>query len=274
MLSDTPAPLPNPRVLLIEDNHAVAETLRRFIERSGMRTAWAQTGAMAIELKRSFEPDVVLVDLELPDTNGVQLIGWLADLRDCGIIVVSGRSEEAERIVGLELGADDYIAKPPQLRELVARIRAVHRRSHSRVAARSDHGPDSANGTQAPNAGGLTNGAAAAPPINPVNVGVWRVDLQRRAVRDSEGKPLSITAAEFAALQELVLAGGQPVSREKLSEAALRRPWRPEDRSIDQLIFSLRRKLGDSEGGARMIQSVRGAGYVLVVENGAVVVQG
>ena len=69
-------------------------------------------------------------------------------------------------------------------------------------------------------------------------------------------------------MQELVLAGGRPVSRERLTEAALRRPWRPEDRSIDQLIFSLRRKLGDSEGSARMIQSVRGAGYVLVVEAG------
>jgi DNA-binding response OmpR family regulator len=254
MPTDAPSPLPNPRVLLIEDNQAVAETLQKFIERSGMRTAWAQTGARAIELKRSFMPDVVLVDLELPDTNGVDLIGWLAGLQDCGIIVVSGRSEEAERIVGLELGADDYIAKPPQLRELVARIRAVHRRSHLRTAARSEARPD-----------------PSSPPIHPVQIGAWRVDLQRRTVRDGDGKPMPITAAEFAALQELVLAGGQPVSREKLSEAALRRPWRPEDRSIDQLIFSLRRKLGDSEGGARMIQSVRGAGYILVVEHGAVV---
>lgn len=245
---DPPAPLPNPRVLLIEDNPAVAETLQKFIERSGMRTAWAQTGAKAMELKRSFMPDVVLVDLELPDTNGVHLIGWLANMQDCGIIVVSGRSEEAERIVGLELGADDYIAKPPQLRELVARIRAVHRRSHLRVAARGD------------------SRSATAPVMQPVQVGPWRVDLQRRAVSDAEGRPVAVTAAEFTALQELVLAGGQPVSRERLSETALRRPWRPEDRSIDQLIFSLRRKLGDGEGGARLIQSVRGAGYILIAE--------
>jgi len=249
---DPPAPLPNPRVLLIEDNPAVAETLQKFIERSGMRTAWAQTGAKAMELKRTFMPDVVLVDLELPDTNGVHLIGWLSNMQDCGIIVVSGRSEEAERIVGLELGADDYIAKPPQLRERVARIRAVHRRSHLRAAARGD-----------------ARAAAAAPVMHPVQVGPWRIDLQRRAVSDAESRPLAVTAAEFAALQELVLAGGQPVSRERLSETALRRPWRPEDRSIDQLIFSLRRKLGDGEGGARMIQSVRGAGYILIVDQAA-----
>lgn len=245
MPADATAPLPNPRVLLIEDNPAVAETLQKFIERSGMRTAWAQTGARAIELKHSFMPDVVLVDLELPDTSGVALIGWLSGLHDCGIIVVSGRGEEAERIVGLELGADDYIAKPPQLREMVARIRAVHRRSHLRAAARGEP-------LNAP-----------PPQTHPIEVGPWRIDLQRRVVTDTDGKPLAITAAEFAALQELLLARGEPVSRERLSEVALRRPWRPEDRSIDQLIFSLRRKLGDGEGGSRAIQSVRGAGYVL-----------
>ncbi len=217
-----------------------------------MRTAWAQTGARAMELKRTFMPDVVLVDLELPDTNGVNLIGWLASTQDCGIIVVSGRADESERIVGLELGADDYISKPPQLRELVARIRAVHRRSHHRAAARGD-----------------ARIAPAVPVTHPVQVGPWRIDLQRRAVTDLHSRPLSVTAAEFAALQELVLSGGRAVSRERLSETALRRPWRPEDRSIDQLIFSLRRKLGDGDGGARMIQSVRGAGYILAANQTA-----
>jgi two-component system OmpR family response regulator len=245
MTTDSPAPLANPRVLLIEDNPAVAETFQKFIERSGMRTAWARTGARAMELKRSFNPDVVLVDLELPDTDGVTLIGWLSSLQDCGIIVVSGRGSEAERIVGLELGADDYIAKPPQLREMVARIRAVHRRSHLRAG-------------RVP--------AAAPPSTVPVQVGPWRIDLQHRIVSDQQGHSLPVTAAEFAALQELLLARGEPVSRERLSEAALRRPWRPEDRSIDQLIFSLRRKLGDGEGGTRLIQSVRGAGYLLAAQ--------
>jgi DNA-binding response OmpR family regulator len=241
--------LPELRVLLIEDNQSVAETLQKFIERSGMQTAWARTGGRAMELKRSFLPHVVLVDLELPDTSGTQLIAWLCSMQDCGIIVVSGRGEEAERIRGLELGADDYIAKPPQLREMVARIRAVHRRSRLRAAVQGD--------TPAP---------IAAPLMHAVQVGPWRIDLQRRYVCDQANRPLPVTAAEFAALQELVLSGGQAVSRERLSEAALRRPWRPEDRSIDQLIFTLRRKLGDGEGGARLIQSVRGAGYILAAD--------
>jgi len=249
--ADKPVSLPNPSILVIEDNPAVAESLQKFIQRSGMRTAWARTGAQAYELKHSFQPDVVLVDLELPDTNGVDLIAWLANLQDCGIIVVTGRSEEAERIVGLELGADDYVAKPPQLRELVARIRAVHRRTHLRVTA----------------ARGQSRAISAPSAITVVQIGRWKLDMQRRSVSGEGGEPLAITAAEFAALQQLALANGQPVSRERLSESALRRPWRPEDRSIDQLIFSLRRKLGDPD--ARLIQSVRGAGYVLIVEQGA-----
>jgi DNA-binding response OmpR family regulator len=249
MGGDATSPLSDPRVLLIEDNPAVAETLQKFIERSGMRTAWAQTGAKAIELKRSFMPDVVLVDLELPDTSGVALISWLSALHDCGIIVVSGRGEESERIVGLELGADDYIAKPPQLREMVARIRAVHRRSHARAAAASEAPPP-----------------PPLPQVYPVQVGPWRVDLQRRIVTDAGDKALAITAAEFAALQELVLARGEPVTRERLCEVALRRPWRAEDRSIDQLIFSLRRKLGDRDEAGRIIRSVRATGYVLAAE--------
>jgi two-component system phosphate regulon response regulator OmpR len=234
-----------PRVLLIEDNVAVAEAIRRFLERSGMPTAWAPTGARGMELKKSFSPDVVLVDLGLPDTNGVSLIGWLSQKHDCGIIVVSGRGKETERVVGLELGADDYIAKPFHLREMVARIRAVHRRTHSR--------------------------APANPPPSLHHVGPFTVDLQRRAMVDASGRPVVLTGAEFAALQTLLEAAGEPVSRERLSEAALRRPWRAEDRSIDQLIFGLRRKLADDDRGQRLIQSVRGAGYVLARNGGGAV---
>ena len=240
-----------PRVLLIEDNEAVADTIRRFLDRSGMRTAWAPTGARGMELKKSFEPDVVLVDLELPDTNGVALIGWLVQQQDCGIIIVSGRSEETERVVGLELGADDYIGKPVLLREMVARIRAVYRRIQARPAARPTR-PWPAQHT----------------------VGSFRVDLNRRSVVDAKDRPVVLTGAEFAALQTLLEATGAPVSRERLSEAALRRPWRPEDRGIDQLIFSLRRKLADDDRAQRLIQSVRGAGYVLASDNAAFPAEG
>ena len=120
-----------PSVLIVEDDVEVATTLRRFIEKSGLKISWARDGAEAILMKESMRPDVVLIDLSLPDTDGSQLVRRFADHKDCGIIVVSGRSDEVERVVSIELGADDYVTKPvPSLRELVARIRAVHRRSN------------------------------------------------------------------------------------------------------------------------------------------------
>jgi len=133
-----PELLPDPSVMLVEDDPDVGQMMRKFIERAGMKVVWAKTGAEAVQLKASFRPDVVLVDLELPDIAGSQLITWLAARRDCGIIVVSGRgTEEVERVVGIEMGADDFVTKPVPMRELVARIRAVHRRS----ARRRHHRP-------------------------------------------------------------------------------------------------------------------------------------
>jgi len=238
---DPPAATPVPRVLLIADDAAMTLTMRHFIERAGMRTALAPTVPLGMALCKSFLPDVVLLDLDLPGGDGVALIGRLAREGDCGIIAVSGRGEESERVAGLEQGADDYIVKPVRLREMLARIRAVHRRAQRRGPAR---------------------------PSQPIHiVGPWRVDLQRRTVLDGADGAAALTGAEFAALQALLEAVGEPVSRERLSAAALRRPWRPEDRSIDQLIFGLRRKLADDDPARRLIQSVRGAGYVLVGES-------
>lgn len=232
--------LTNPKVLLIEDDEAVAQAMVRSIERSGMSVVCASTGAKGMSLKQSFNPDVVLVDLELPDTNGVDLIGFFAENKNCGIIVVSGMGEEADRIVGLELGADDYIVKPPRMREMIARIRAVHRRVNKKEE----------------------------PKLSPRSrdtfvVGPIRINVVLRAVTAEDGRRIQLTSAEFTLLEVLAAANGQAVSRDTLSEAALRRPWRPEDRSVDQLVFSLRQKLPLDEGGATLIHSIRGAGYLL-----------
>ncbi len=230
---DLAAAMLNPRVLIVEDNQPVGETIQRFLERSGMSTVWAQTGTRAYELKTQFQPDVVLVDLELPDVSGAALIEWLATQQDCGIIVVSGRAEEGERLVGLELGA---------------RIRAVHRRAQRR-----------ANSEPA---------QARMPPV-PVTVhriGPYRVDTRARSVTTKDGQIVPLTGAEFMVLHMLLEADGQPVSRSTLCDQALRRPWRAEDRSIDQLVFHLRRKLSEADSNGRLIQAVRGAGYFLVAE--------
>ena len=234
-----------PSVLIVDDEDDVSRTMELFLTRCGMSVAVARTGAEAVTLKREFEPDVVLVDLSLPDTTGINLIGWLVREGDCGIIVVSGSSEEAERVVGIEVGADDYIVKPPALRELAARIRAVHRR----VATR---GPS----TQEPR-------SVKAEDV--VTLGGVRVDLRRCQVTDVAGKPVPLTSAEFRAFVLLLEGRGEPVSRDRICEAALNRKLGFEDRGVDQLISNIRKKLGDDEDGRRMISSVRGAGYALHV---------
>jgi DNA-binding response OmpR family regulator len=232
------------RVMVIEDDPDIALVLQRYFQRSGIRAHLAYTGAEAIALKPMADPDVVLVDLELPDVDGSTLIRWLKDQHDCGIIVLSGSRDEATRVLSLELGADDYVTKPPSLRELVARIRAVHRRVSERVT---------------PAAGTVKKTAERATAA----IGGFAVDLHARQVRDPAGHPVNVTAAEFAVLAALIEAKGEPVPRERLSEIALHRPGHSEDRGVDQLIFGLRQKLSSAGDGRRFIQSVRNTGYLL-----------
>ena len=230
------------RILVIEDDGVVARAFVRGIERAGMQAAWASTGALGLALKGKFRPHVVLVDLTLPDMSGLTLLSQFVEQRDCGVVVVSGSGEEADRVVGLELGADDYIAKPMSMREMVARIRAVHRR------------------VSLPK---LPDRQKAAPVAQVLKVGSIYINLPRRTVHDLYGRRLALTPAEFAALEVLARAAGATVSRDALSEAALRRPWRADDRSVDQLVFNLRQKLPPDEDGGMLIQSVRGLGYWL-----------
>ena len=232
------AALSNPRVLLIEDDGALASFLLDSMGKADFTAMCASTGTEGIALKDSFKPHVILMDLTLPDMSGMALLSHLADQRDCGLIVLSDLNDEADRIVGLELGADDYMAKPPRLRELVARIRAVHRRVSTRTQPKTVPEPTPA-----------------------MKVGPIRISAAQRTVHTEDGCKLALTSAEFSALETLAGAAGAVVSRDTLSEAALHRPWRAEDRSVDQLVFNLRHKLPCDEGGGMLIQSIRGCGY-------------
>ena len=230
--------LANPRVLIVEESKEVGEALVRALEQARMPVTWTSDGASAVTVKRSFKPDIVLMDIALADVSGVELVALFAREGDCGIIVVSENAGEADRVVGLELGADDYVAKPAMPRELIARIRAVYRRMHRAAAP------------------------APAVPRTVFQIGPIRLDTAQRSVRDHAGRPVRLTAAEFAALEALAQAVGRAVSRATLSEMALRRPYRSEDRGVDQLISNLRAKLPEGDDGP-LIHSIRGAGYVL-----------
>ena len=206
----------------------------RSVERAGFAAVWAQTGAEARVLKLSFQPNIALVDLELPDTNGITLIKWLVQ-DGCAVIVVSGAGDECDRVVGLELGADDYIVKPASLRELIARIRAVHRRAALPAAVSSAR----------------------------LDPGALVIDTAKRTVHTKAGERLALTGAEFLAIDMLSKAAGAVVTRDQLSESVLRRAWQPSDRSVDQIILTLRHKMPPDADGQSLIQSVRGYGYVL-----------
>lgn len=228
--------LVDPRVLLIERDVSAAHPLIEGLRQAIIQVAWAQDGMSGLALKARVRPEIVLVGLGLPES--VQLVATLVAGRDCGVVVLAGPEHERARIECLERGADDFLWASPNPRDVIARVRAVRRRMNLRIE------PATAIG----------NGALLV-------VGPIRINLQNRTVHTTEGRRLNLTSAEFAALETLARADGTAVSRDRLSETALRRPWRAEDRSVDQLVFNLRQKLPSDPEGGLLIQSIRGSGY-------------
>ena len=223
------------RVLVIEDSAGLAATIQVSLRLAGMEAEIAATGEAAIAVHERFHPDILLVDLGLPDMDGLELVARFANMGGCGIIVITANGEEAARVQGLETGADDYVVKPLAMRELVARVRAVHRRARQAVQAQ-----------------------AAAPPSEGLSI-----DHAKRLLRGQGETPALLTEAEYLALTHLLDAAGAPVSRDALSLAALRRNLHSDDRSVDQLVLKLRRKLTEQGASPRSILSVRGQGYLI-----------
>lgn len=223
--------------MIVEDSLTAAAAIEASLRADGMETERAPNGADAIGLKARFGPDVILVDLELPDVNGMSLVEHFAREGDCGVIVVTAHGEEQRRILGLETGADDYIVKPPVLPELAARIRALHRR-----VRRNEPVPEVEKEPQ------------------PKFISV---DASQRCLLGPANERTLLTEAEIAALETMLEADGTSVSREWLSRVALKRPLHAEDRSVDQLVLKLRRKLAVHTGTERTILSARRQGYVI-----------
>ena len=214
------------RVLIVEDEDAIAVPLAEGLGREGFEVARAATGAEALVAS---EPDIVLLDLRLPDMDGLDVCRRLRERSQLPIIIVTARGEEADRVVGHELGADDYVVKPFGLRELIARIRAVTRRSEE-----IDHA------------------------IAPVRVGGLEVDGRaRRAFVD--GVEIDLTPKEFDLLAALARDPGAAVSRRSLLADVWDTTWRGSSKTIDVHVASLRRKLGDPG----WIETVRGVGFRL-----------
>jgi len=240
------------RLLIVDDDPSVRQMLREYLEGHGFEAAEAASGAQMREQIERELPDAVLLDVRLPGEDGLMLARYLREHYDLGIIMVTASGDVVDRVVGLEIGADDYIAKPFDPRELLARLKSLLRRLQARPAAES--------------------GAAGA--IAPIVTGRKRVgrcelDLDARRLFEIQGSEITITAMEYDLLKTFLANPNRVLSRDQLLMHTRNREWEPFDRSIDIRIGRLRRKIEpDPAGEPRCIRTVRNAGYMFVPDAG------
>jgi two-component system, OmpR family, response regulator RegX3 len=221
-------------ILMVEDEESITVPLSEALAREGFDTEIAGTASEALELAGRVAPDLVLLDVMLPDGSGYDVCRELRRDSRVPIIMLTARGEETDRIVGLELGADDYIVKPFSAREVAARIRAVLRRS----------------------------GDATAPPRrdDAIEVGELRLDAGRRSA-SLAGAELDLTRKEFELLELLMREAGSVITRERLIDEVWDVNWFGSTKTLDVHVSGLRRKLGDDPAAPRFLHTVRGVGF-------------
>ncbi len=225
-------------VVLLDDDAEIRALVEDYLQRYGVRCIGVHD---ATQLQRALqtEPvDLVLLDIMLPDDNGLKICQQLRETSSIPIILLTALADESDRVLGLEMGADDYLTKPFSARELLARIRAVLRRMSDRVWVHAN------------------------PPVDVFEFGEWRLSSRKRTLTNPKGALVSLTAGEFDLLLALVRHPGQILNRDQLLELTKGRSAQPFDRSIDVQMSRLRKKLLDDE----LIKTVRGGGYLLAVE--------
>ena len=220
-------------VLLVEDEASIAEPLAEAIGREGFETRVAGTAAESLALAAEIEPDLVLLDVMLPDGSGFDVCRELRQRTRVPIIMLTARGEEADRIVGLELGADDYVVKPFSARAVIARIRAVLRRTEA-PSGRDDTGP--------------------------IEIGELRLDPAKREVT-KDGQALELSRKEYELLALLMQNAGTVVTRQQALEDVWDTTWFGSTKTLDVHVSGLRRKLGDDSSEPRFLHTVRGVGF-------------
>jgi two-component system OmpR family response regulator len=227
-----------PRLLVVEDDQDIADIIKRYFSAQGFDVAFAADGVAMRRVIGAQEIDVVLLDLGLPGEDGFSLTRFLRESWKGALIIVTGRGDSIDRVVGLELGADDYVTKPFDLRELLARVRSVLRRS-SEAPAR-----------------------AVAHRREVVRFGGFRLDADSRELTDPAGRIIPLTTGEFELLGAFVANANRVLSRDDLMNRIHGRDAGPFDRAIDVQIGRLRRKMETDPAQPALIKSVRGAGYI------------
>ena len=232
--------MPNsPHLLIVDDDREIRDLLARFLRKHGYRVDTAPDGRVMMKLLEAGRFDLLVLDIMLPGEDGLSLCRRLRAGSDLPIVMLTAVGDDTDRIVGLELGADDYVTKPFNPRELLARIKAVLRRA------------------------GAPRPAAAADGGRVLAFDRWRLDLARRELRAADGTLTPLTAGEFDLLAAFVEHPGRVLSRDQLLDLTKGRATVPFDRSIDVQLSRLRRKIEPDPKDPRLIKTVRGGGYIL-----------
>ena len=224
-------------LLIVEDDAVTRTRIRAYFQNEGFRVSESENGDGIMQALASDPVDVVLLDVNLPGADGFKLARELSEKTDVGIILVTGRTDDIDRVVGLEIGADDYVTKPFNPRELLARVKNLIRRAR-------------------------TEGQQRGKPLLRSFSG-WTLDASRRSLVNSEGRSTALTRGEFELLSAFLDHPGEVLSRERLMSRVTHRVWSPGDRMVDVLVRRLRQKLETRLGEPTVIRTVHGEGYLL-----------
>jgi two-component system phosphate regulon response regulator OmpR len=230
-------------IIVVDDEPEIRSMLADYLSHVGFSVREAEDGVAMRRILAEQPTDLVILDINMPGEDGLSLARFLRANTEVGIVMLTAAGEVVDRVVGLELGADDYIAKPVDLRELLARIRAVLRRLRA--------GPAEA----------VAGGAAAA---TTMPIGACQLDLEAHRLYDADGQEVPITSMEFDLLKAFVEHPNRVLSRDQLLDLAHNKDWEPFDRSIDIRIARLRRKIETDPSKPQVVKTVRGAGYIFV----------
>ncbi|MDY6908764.1 MAG: response regulator transcription factor [Thermodesulfobacteriota bacterium] len=235
------------RLLVVDDDTELCELLEEYLEPHGFSVMSIHDGESGLRTLAGQPFDAVILDVMLPGRDGLEVLRGLRAQSDLPVLMLTARGDDVDRIVGLELGADDYLPKPFNPRELLARLRAILRRS--RRDAGETAGTSAGDGTSLPR------------PPGAIQVGDIALNPGTRSATRA-GKPLALTTVEFNLLETMLRAAGEVLSREELSLQVLGRKLQAYDRSLDVHVSNLRKKLGELPDGSERIKTVRGVGYL------------
>ena len=238
----------NPQhILVVDDDPRIRTMLRRYLEDEGFKVSEANDGVAMRRIFESGTVDLVMLDLAMPGEDGISLARYVRQQSQTPIIMLTGKDDVIDRVAGLEAGADDYVAKPFHLREILARIRTVLRRAQADIPAPAPLSATASSESEALHFQG------------------WTMDLLRRELRKPDGGVATLTSAEFELLRVFATHPNRVLNRDQLMELVKGREWEAYDRAVDTMIVRLRKKIESDPGEPALIKTVRGAGYVFAV---------